>query len=246
MDTLIRLVELGRAARSTAGVKLRQPLGELLVRVRTEAEMAGIKRFEAQLKAEINVKQVTYLDLATDFVDYTVKPNLPLLGKRLGKQLPILIQKLTTLDSREIVHNIRNQVETIIDLEGIMVHLEPEAFLIKAKSPDGYAAIEDQGYLAALNTHLTPELIQEGLMRQAIRHLQEARKNAGLAISDRIQLGVQTSGLVLDTLKAHRATVESEVLATEVRFDELTVADYSGTVTLHNTEMRYWIKRPTT
>ncbi|NEZ66290.1 isoleucine--tRNA ligase [Leptolyngbyaceae cyanobacterium CCMR0082] len=246
MDILIRLVELGRAARSTAGVKLRQPLGELLVRVRTAAEMAGLKRFEAQLKAEINVKQVTYLELATDFVDYIVKPNLPLLGKRLGKQLPILIQTLTTLDSREIVHNIRNHVDTVIDLEGVLVHLEPEAFLIKAKSPDGYAAIEDQGYLAALNTHLTNELIQEGLMRQAIRHLQEARKNAGLAISDRIQLGLQTSGLVLDSLKAHRATVESEVLATEVRFDELVVADYSGAVTLHNTEMQYWIKRQTT
>lgn len=245
MDILIRLVELGRAARATAGVKLRQPLGELLVRVRTVSEMAGLKRFEDQLKAEINVKQVTYLDLATDFVDYIVKPNLPLLGKRLGKQLPILIQTLTTLDSREIVHNIRNHVDTVIDLEGTVVHLEPEAFLIKAKSPDGYAAIEDQGYLAALNTHLTPELIQEGLMRQAIRHLQEARKHAGLAISDRIQLGLQTSGLVLDALKAHRATVESEVLATEVRFDELAVADYSGTVTLYNTEMRYWIKRQT-
>ena len=208
--------------------------------------MAGLKRFEAQLKAEINVKQVTYLELATDFVDYIVKPNLPLLGKRLGKQLPILIQTLTRIDSREIVHNIRNHVDTVIDLGESVVHLEPEAFLIKAKSPDGYTAIEDQGYLAALNTHLTPELMQEGQMRQAIRHLQEARKNAGLAISDRIQLGVQTSGLVLDALKVHHTTVESEVLATEVRFDELAVADYSGTVMLYNTEMKYWIKRQTT
>ena len=245
MTTLVRLVELGRAARSTAGVKLRQPLGEILVRVRTESEISGLKRFEAQLKEEVNVKQVTYLDLTTDFVDYTLKPNLPLLGKRLGQQLPRLIQKLTTLNScenREIVDNIRRQVDTAIELEGTLVQLEPEAFLIEAKSPTGYAAIEEQGYLAALNTQLTPELVQEGLARQTIRLLQEARRKAGLAISDRIHLGLQTSGVVLEALKTHRETIKGEVLATEVGFDAIAAADYSGTATVHDTEMKYWIK----
>ena len=243
METLIRLVELGRSARSTAGVKLRQPLGELLVRVRTESEISGLKRFEAQLKEEVNVKQVTYLDLTAEFVDYTVKPNLPLLGKRLGRQLPILKQQLATLDSREIVDNIRRQADTVVELEGTSVHLEPEAFLFQMKSPDGYAAIEEQGYLAALNTKLTPELVQEGLVRQTIRLLQEARRKARLAISDRIHLGLQTSGVALDALKTHRETVKSEVLATEMCFDAIAHADYSGSFTIHDTEMRYWIKR---
>ena len=243
MAILIRLVELGRAARSTAGVKLRQPLEEILVRLRTEAEISGLKRFEAQLKQEVNVKQVTYLDLTTDFVDYTVKPNLPLLGQRLGQQLPTLIQTLPTLDSREIVGNIRNQADTVIELEGTLVRLEPDAFLIKAKSPDGYAAIEAQGYLAALNTQLTPVLVQEGVARQTIRLLQEARRKAGLAISDRIHLGLQTSGVVLEALETHCETVKSEVLATAVCFEAIAAADYSGIATVHDTEMRYWIKR---
>ena len=243
MAILIRLVELGRAARSTAGVKLRQPLGEILVRLRTEAEISGLKRFEAQLKEEVNVKQVTYLDLTTDFVDYTVKPNLPLLGQRLGQQLPILMQTLPTLDSREIVRNIHHQADTAIELEGTVVHFEPEAFLIKAKSPDGYAAIEVQGYLVALNTPLTPVLVQEGVARQTIRLLQEARRKAGLAISDRIHLGLQTSGVVLEALETHCETVKSEVLATAVCFEAIAAADYSGIATVHDTEMRYWIKR---
>lgn len=179
MDTLIRVIELGRAARSTAGVKVRQPLAEILVRVQTETEIIGLKRFEDQLKEELNVKRVTYLDLTTDFVGYVVKPNLPLLGKRLGKQLPMLKQILVTMDSHEIVRNIRNREETAIDLDGTWVHFEPEAFLIEVKSPDGYVAIEEQGYLAALNTQLTPELIEEGLVRDTIRLLQEARKKQG-------------------------------------------------------------------
>jgi isoleucyl-tRNA synthetase len=248
MEILIHVVELGRAARSTAGIKVRQPLAEILVRVQTEAERSGLKRLEDQLKEELNVKQVTYLDLTTDLVDsdlvdYIVKPNLPLLGKRLGKQLPIFKQKLITLDSREIVRNIRNRVETVIDLEGTSVHLEPEAFLIEVKSPDGYVAIEEQGYLAALNTQLTPELIQEGLVRETIRLLQEGRKKAGLAVSDRIHLGLQPSGMLLDALKTHLETLKNELLAKEIDFDVLEAADFSETVQIHDIAMPYWIKR---
>lgn len=242
METLIRVVELGRAARATARVRVRQPLAEILVRVRNEAEMNGLKRLEDQLKEELNVKQVGYLDWTTDFVDYVVKPNLPLLGKRLGKRLPILKQKLTTLDSREIVRNIRTQVETVIDLDGTLVCLEPEAFVIEVKSPDGYVAIEEQGYLAALNTQVTQQLIQEGLVREAIRLLQDGRKKAGLAISDRIHLGVQTSGDLLDALNTHFETVRSEVLAEEICFRAIEAATYSEIVRVHNIEMQYWIE----
>jgi isoleucyl-tRNA synthetase len=245
METLIRVVELGRAARSTAGVKVRQPLAEILVRVRTEAEMSGLRRLEDQLKEELNIKQVTYLDRTTDLLEYTIKPNLSLLGKRLGKQLPAFRQTLITLDSREIVRNIRNRAETVIDLEGTSVHFEPEAFLIEVKSPDGYVAIEEQGYLAALNTQLTPELIQEGLVRETIRLLQEGRKKAGLAISDRICLGLQPSDILLDALKTHQETLKNEVLAKEICFGAIEAADFSETVQIHNIEMQYWIKRCT-
>ncbi len=243
METLIRFVELGRAARAKIGVKVRQPLAEILVRVRTEAEMSGLKRLEAQLKEEVNVKQVNYLDLTTDFVDYTVKPNLPLLGKRLGKRLMTLKQKLTTLDSREIVRNVRSQAKTVIELDGKLFHLEPEAFLIEAKNPDGYVVLEEQGYLAGLNTQLTPELIQEGLVRETIRLVQEARKKTGLAISDHINLGLQTSGVVLNALKTYQETLKSEVLAKEIYFEAIEAADYNETVTIHDTEMRFWLKR---
>ncbi|MBD0336926.1 MAG: class I tRNA ligase family protein, partial [Cyanobacteria bacterium Co-bin13] len=250
MATLIRMVELGRSARSTAGVKVRQPLAEILVRLRNEAEQAGLQRLEDQLKEELNVKQVTYLDLTADFVDYAIKPNLPLLGKRLGKRLPVLTQTLATMDSREIVRNIRQGKATVLEPAGESFSLEPEAFFVEAKSPSGYAAVEDQGYLAALNTQLTPQLIQEGLVRDTIRLLQDVRKQAGLDVCDRIYLGLQTSGDLLEALQQHLEVVKAEVLADEVAFGE-SVGE-GGTalepatrydLSLQGTELTCWIAR---
>ena len=250
MSTLVRVVELGRAARAIAGIKVRQPLSEILVRLRSKSEHAGLQRLEAQLKQELNVKQVTYLDLTTDFVDYVVKPNLPLLGKRLGKHLPILKQTLTRLDNRAIVRNIRQGAATVLELAGESYSFEPEAFLVEAKSPAGYAAVEDQGYLAALNTKLTPQLVQEGLVRDTIRLLQDIRKQAGLDISDHICLWLQTSGELLTALQQHLETVKTEVLADEVifaapkgesRLESEHITPYK--MSLQGTEFTCWMTR---
>ncbi len=237
MGTLMRVVEMGRAARNAAGIKTRQPLPEVLVRVPSEAEIAGLKRLDDQIQEELNVKSVTYLDVTSDFVDYTVKPNLPLLGKQLGKLLPKFRKKLETIDSREILHNISEGKETVIELDDQPYRFKPEAFLIEARSPENYVALEEHGYLMALNTQLTSELIQEGLVRDAIRLLQNARKKAGLDISDRIYLGLKTSGNLLESLKMHLQFVKNEVLAQEIRFEELEDAPYSEHLDVNGTEL---------
>ena len=227
MNALQRVVELGRGARAASGVKTRQPLPEVLVRVRSEEELAGLKRLEDQLLEELNVKTVSYLDVHADFVDYTVKPNLPRVGKRLGKLVPELKRKLAETDGREVARNIREGRETVLELGGEPHTFEPEAFLTEAKSPEGYAALEERGYLAALNTQLTPELVQEGLVRDAVRLVQNARKNAGLEVSDYISLSLQASGALREALEGHRDTLQNEVLAKELSFEELDDASHS-------------------
>ena len=227
MNALQRVVELGRGARAASGMKTRQPLPEVLVRVRSEEELAGLKRLEDQLLEELNVKSANYLDVHADFVDYTVKPNLPRVGKRLGKLIPELKRALAETDGREIARNIRNGKETVLELNGEPHTFEPEAFLTEAKSPEGYAALEERGYLAALNTQLTPELVQEGLVRDAVRLVQNARKNAGLEVSDYITLGLQAAGTLREALEKHRATLQNEVLAKELSFGGLEDASYS-------------------
>jgi isoleucyl-tRNA synthetase len=219
MNALIRVVELGRAARAASKVKVRQPLPEVLVRVRTSEELDGLKRLETQLLEELNVKSVTYLDVTADFVDYNIRPNLPLIGKRLGKRVPVFKKYLANADGKQIAKNVREGITTIVELDGETFEFEPEAFLLDAQSPEGYAAVEERGYLAALNTTLTPELLREGLVRDVIRLVQDARKNADLDVSDRIVLQLDTRGDVLEALQHHEDIVRREVLATEVSFD---------------------------
>ena len=238
MNALIRVVELGRGARAASGHKTRQPLPEVLVRVRTPEELQGLKRLEDQLLEELNVKAAQYLDVHADFVDYAVKPNLPLVGKRLGKRIPDLRKALDNTDGREIARNVREGKDTTIELAGEVFVFEPEAFLLDAKSPEGYAALEERGYLAALNTQLTPELVQEGLMRDAIRLVQNARKNAGLEVSDYIHLSLETQGELKEALITHLDTVKHEVLARDVTLEPFTDALYQEEADVEGTPLK--------
>jgi isoleucyl-tRNA synthetase len=148
-----------------------------------------------------------------------VKPNLPRIGKRFGKLIPALKKAISETDGREIAQNVREGRETVLVLDGEEHRLEPEAFLLDARSPEGYAALEERGYLAALNTRLTPELVQEGLARDVVRLVQNARKNAGLEVSDTINLSLQATGDLAEAVCTYLATIQSEVLADELTFE---------------------------
>jgi isoleucyl-tRNA synthetase len=243
MNALVRVVELGRAARAASKVKTRQPLPEVLVRVRSAEELAGVKRLEPQLLEELNVKRASYLDPTADFVDYEVKPNLPLIGKRFGKLVPALKRAIAERGGRDIARNVREGRDTVLVLEGREYRLEPEAFLLDAKSPAGYAALEERGYLAALNTQLTPELIQEGLVRDAIRLVQNARKNAGFAVADRIALGLNATGALREALEAHLDTLQNEVLANTVSFTGLPAAEHRERVEVEGMTLELELRR---
>jgi len=217
MRALMRVVELGRSARAASGIKIRQPLPEVLVRLRNDEELEGVRRLEDQLLEELNVKRVRYLDVHDAFVDYHVKPNLPRLGPRLGRLVPALKRALEALDGRAVAAAASDGRETVVEVEGTEVRLAPEDLLLDARSPEGFAAVEERGYLAALNTAVTPELVREGLARDAIRLVQNARKNAGLEVSETVTLGLAAEGELATALEEHRQTVAAEVLATELR-----------------------------
>ena len=243
MNALLRVVELGRSARNASSVKIRQPLPEVLVRVRTEEELAGLKHLEDQLLEELNVKKVTYLDIHADFVTYNLRPNLPLIGKRLGKLVPQMRNYLANADSKAIARNVREGQMTLVELEGQSFEFEPEAFLLDALSPEGYSAVEDKGYLAALNTTLTPELIREGLMRDVIRLVQNARKNAGLEVSDFIELGLESSGELQKALEEHKETGMYEVLAKNIMFGSVLEALYFEEAEIEGNTLKLSLKK---
>ncbi len=216
MRALIRLVELGRSARAASGVKLRQPLPEVLVRVRESSELEGVKRLADQLLEELNVKEVRFLDVEDTFVDYSLKPNLPRLGKRVGKLIPQLRAALEQLDGREVAANVAAGRNTSVVLADQTLELEPEDLLLDPRSPAGYAAVEERGYLMALDTRVTEALRREGMARDAVRLVQNGRKSAGLEVSDRIVLHVEAEAQLLQALEEHAATLAREVLALDL------------------------------
>jgi isoleucyl-tRNA synthetase len=224
-QALLRAVSLGRAARKNANVKVRQPLSEIWVRAGSPAEIEGVRRFEDELADELNIKTIRYLDTSADFVDYRLKPNLRLVGRKFGKLVPALTQALremSTADARTAAHAVEGNQPVSLEVQGQSVTLQPEELLVETSSPAGYAVAEESGMLVALNTTVTPELRMEGAARDLVRNVQDARKNAGMQISDRIQLFLTSSETADSAWLQEVITTWEEYLKAETLADDLT------------------------
>jgi isoleucyl-tRNA synthetase len=222
-DLLLRTVSLGRSARKAASLRVRQPLSEILVR----APRAGaqLRQFVDELRDELNVKQVRFLEAADTVVQHRLRPNLPVVGKKRGRLVPSITRALSGLrgEAATAVAIAAESGRTFeLAVDGQALEMSPDEVLVDATSPEGYQVAEEGGLLVALNTTLTPELVLEGQARDLVRFVQDARRAAGFDISDRIVLTLAPSpGLDLDALlAAHGAYVAAETLATSVSVGE--------------------------
>ena len=210
-----KVVGLGRAARGQSGVRTRQPLARLLVRAPDERARAALEANQEQLLEELNVKAIEFIARDASHVTYRIKPNMPALGKRgYGKQIPALKKWLEEdADGADIAR--ATAAGESYQVPMIDEPLAPDDFLVETEAAEGYACAEDGGYLTELDTTLDDELIDEGLAREVVRSVQDARKQAGLEVSDRIVLGISGSAGIERALAAHREYLMAETLATE-------------------------------
>ncbi|OAN43810.1 isoleucine--tRNA ligase [Chloroflexus islandicus] len=221
-EALLTAVSLGRAARKQANLKVRQPLSELWLRASTPALLNGVRRFEAELRDELNVKAVRYLDANSAVVEYRLKPNLRLVGKKFGKLVPALTVALRDLNgeaARAAAQAVEAGQPVRLPVDGQEIELLAEEVLVESSAPAGYAVAEADGMLVALNTTVTEELRLEGAARDLVRYIQDARKSAGLAISDRIRLFLTSADeaeLLAATLAQHGEYIQTETLAVEL------------------------------
>jgi isoleucyl-tRNA synthetase len=217
IDVVQKVVGLGRAARGQSGVRTRQPLSRLLVRAPDDSAARALEDHKDQVLEELNVKTIEFIARDAGIVSYRIKPNMPSLGKQgYGKQIPALKKWLEEeADGAEIARKAEGGESITVGLPTGELTLEGKDFLVETHSAEGYSCAEDAGYLTALDTSLDDALVDEGIAREVVRSIQDARKQAGLEVSDRIKLGVSGSQGVERALAAHRDYVLAETLATD-------------------------------
>ena len=235
VDILQKVVGLGRAARESSRIRVRQPLARILVRVPTDSQAAAIKHQEMQVLEELNVKSLEFIARDAELISYRLKPNLPRIGKRHGRLIPAIREALSKANAAAVAAAHAGGESVTLDVAGQEIEFEPDDLLIETTSAAGYSSAESGGFLVGLDTNLTPELIDEGLAREIVRGIQEARKNAGLEVSDRIQLHVSGSADIERILLSYRDWIMDETLA-ESWAESGQSPDYSvnGALETHN------------
>jgi isoleucyl-tRNA synthetase len=214
-----RAVELGRAARAHAKVKMRQPLANAVI-VATESERATIEQLADIVRAELNVKALEFVTEEGELADYAVKPNYRTLGPRFGKEMPQVVAAVKSLDADHVREAIAGEREIGISIEGHDHTLEPDDLSLVMQPLDGYMVESESGRAVAVALDLDEALIREGLAREIVRAVQNARKQAGLEVTDRIELTLGGDEELLAAARAHQDHLAAETLAEEVAYAE--------------------------
>ena len=216
MKELLEIVVLGRACRNTANIKNRQPIGTMYVK----AEKKMDKFYTDIIADELNVKEVKFADDVESFISYSFKPQLRTVGPKYGKLLGGIRQALTDIDGTAAMNELRTNGVLKLDINGNDVELTEEDLLIETAQTEGYVSESDGETSVVLDTNLTPELIEEGFVREIISKIQTMRKEAGFEVMDKIKVYAHGNDRIQDVMKAHEDEIKSEVLADEMVLGE--------------------------
>jgi isoleucyl-tRNA synthetase len=211
-------VELGRKARAEGKLGLRQPLREAVI-VAGDRERAAIERFESLVREELNVKQIRFVDEADELGRWELKPNYRALGPRFGKRMPKVADAFAGLDAQRAAGTLREGGTVGLAIDGEEHALSLEDVQMVLQPLEGYQVERAGTHAVALNLELDQELVREGLAREVVRAVQNARKSAGLNVEDRIALGLAGDDELVLAARAHEDYVTGEVLATSVTYD---------------------------
>lgn len=197
-------------------MRVRQPLARILIP--TAANNRLTDELREQIAAELNVQAVEPFAGAGELVDHSAKGNFRALGKRFGKQTPVVAQAVAAADAGALAAAVADGGSFALTVPGFdePVQISADDVLISERPREGWSVINEQGETVALDLNLTPELISAGLAREVVRLIQEARKDSGFDVSDRITLLWSADGEVAESLRTHRSSLAEEVLAVSV------------------------------
>jgi isoleucyl-tRNA synthetase len=223
MEAVRLTVELGRAARAQAKAKVRQPLRRAVI-VANDAEREAIEARADLVRAELNVKELDFVSEEADLVSYAVKPNYRSLGPRFGKRMPQVAAAVEALDPVHVAKVMADGGEVGISVDGDEHTIGPDEVTLALQPLEGYEVEAEAGHAVALQLELDDELVREGLAREIVHAVQNARKAAGLDISDRIELSLGGDDDLIAAARAHEPYIAGEVLATAVAYDAAEIA----------------------
>ena len=218
MDEVLKVVVMGRACRNTANIKNRQPIGNMFVKAPKELP----EYFAEIIRDELNVKKVTFTSDVSDFISYSFKPQLKTVGPKYGKLLGGIRQALPALDGSKAMKELKESGVLKLDINGSEVVLAEEDLLIETVQTEGYVSENNGDISVVLDTNLTPELIEEGFVRELISKIQNMRKEAGFEVMDKICVSVKDNSKIIEILQKYEAQVKDEVLAEKVLYGETT------------------------
>ena len=212
MDEVLRIVVVGRACRNAANIKNRQPIGKMYVKA--EAELSDF--YKEIIEDELNVKEVEFTDDVRAYSSYSFKPQLKTVGPKYGKLLGKIKQALSEVDGNTAMDELNEKGQLTFNFDGETVELTKDDLLIEIAQTEGFESGNDGDITVVLDTNLTPELVEEGFMREIISKIQTMRKEAGFEVMDKITVYSDGNDKIAELISKNEDTVKNDVLATEI------------------------------
>ena len=214
MDLAYKIVKLGRSARNSENIKNRQPLSKMLISVDTLPEYYG-----NIVKDELNVKEVVLGADMSEYVNFEIKPNLPVLGKEYGRLIPKIKEELSKMNQMDLANKVKaGKVETIL-VDDVEIVLDSNNLLITMQGKEGYAFAGEGEVGVVLNTTITPELKEEGYLREILSKVQNMRKDKGFEVLDKINLYVSGNDMLEEVVKKYTDEIKRETLALNIEYN---------------------------
>lgn len=214
MDRVINIVSLGRTARNACAIKNRQPLSELFIRADKFDSLP--EEYLDILKEELNVKKVAFISDSSGFASYEIKPQLRTLGPKYGPLIGKIREYLAQCDSTTLVNAVRKGEAVIVSIDNTPVAFKEEDLLISDKNKKGYQTVSEKGITVILNTELSQELIQEGLMRELVSKIQTMRKESGFNVTDHIVVTYSCGEKLAEVIEKYKSEIMQDTLADSI------------------------------
>lgn len=237
MDEVLKVVVLGRACRNKANIKNRQPIAKMYIK----APQTLPEYFTDIIRDELNVKTVAFTDNVGEFISYSFKPQMRTVGPKYGKLLGKIRQLLPALDGTAAMNELKTTGALHLDVDGTDVVLAEEDLLIETAQTEGYVSESNADIAVVLDTNLTPELVEEGFVRELISKIQTMRKEAGFEVMDKITVSAMGNDKIDAILKKYEDQIKDEVLAVTVVYGE--VSGYSKEWSINGEQVTLGVER---